>query len=290
MGWKSFLIGFAALVAYCFGAIAADAEPRDTRVVTEVALPDARAAQQAPVPLRPSQGMPRYSTMTPPPATEEVPSAAPTTRVNVAPAQPISQASPVSAEPRPTERVTVAGQRPSEESFYRLGPGDKVRVTVFNETDLSGDFAVDGQGYVRLPLVGQVQAAGLTSFTLEERIGSAFVGGGFLLTPRVSVEIVTYRPFYIVGEVAKPGEYAYVNAMSVPNAIALAGGYTDRAVTSTIWVRHQNESKEREVHADETTRILPGDVVRVQRTAYWSIMTLLAPLISPFATTAYILK
>ena len=78
--------------------------------------------------------------------------------------------------------------------------------------------------------------------------------------------------------------------MSAPNAIALAGGYSDRAVQSTIWLRHQGESKEHEFPADESTRIRPGDVVRVERTTYWAVMTLLAPLISPFATTAYILK
>lgn len=287
MGWKSVLLG---LVLACACASAAE-----TRAPSE-------AAQ-----LRPSQG--RYSVMTPPPA-EEVPAAAPTTKIAVEPAPPVTAqpqpAAPQSAPPQPAapryaatrapanppanEQVTIAGLRPSEDMQYRLGTGDKLRLTVYNEPDLSGDFAIDGQGFLRLPLVGQVQAAGLTSFGLEERIGSAFVGGGFLLSPRVSVEIVSYRPFYIIGEVAKPGEYAYVNAMTVPNAIALAGGFNDRAVTSTIWVRHQGESKEREMRADETTRIRPGDVVRVERTAYWSVMTLLAPLISPFATAAYILK
>jgi polysaccharide export outer membrane protein len=277
MGWKTVLLG---LVLACACASAAD-----TRA----------PAQQEPAQLRPSQAMPRYSVMTPPPS-EEVPAAAPTTKIAVEPAPPVTAqptpqpaAQPVST-PRANEQVTIAGLRPSEDMQYRLGTGDKLRLTVFNEPDLSGDFAIDGQGFVRLPLVGQVAAAGLTSLGLEERIGSAFVSGGFLLNPRVSVEIVSYRPFYIVGEVAKPGEYAYVNAMTAPNAIALAGGFTDRAVTSTIWVRHQGEAKEREVRADETTRIRPGDVVRVERTAYWAVMTLLAPLISPFATTAYILK
>jgi len=77
--------------------------------------------------------------------------------------------------------------------------------------------------------------------------------------------------------------------MSSPS-IALAGGYTDRAVESSIYVRHQVEAKEHELRADETTRINPGDVIRVDRSSYWTVMTLLAPLISPFATTAYILK
>jgi polysaccharide export outer membrane protein len=186
--------------------------------------------------------------------------------------------------------MQTAALRPSEDTLYRLGPGDKLRVTIFNESDLTGEYAIDGQGFVRLPLVGQVQAAGQTSLSLESRIGDAFVAGGFLLNPRISVEIVTYRPFYIIGEVAKPGEYAYVDAMTVPNAIALAGGYTERAVESTVWIRRLGDKKEHTLRADETTRIHPGDVIRVERTTYWAVMSILSPLISPFATTAYLLK
>ena len=298
MGPKSFLFGFAALVAYAFGAWAEEPAPADAREITAVQLPYREPAAETP--LRPSEGQPRYATMVAPPR-EEMPSgpiAAPTAKVTVAPEVP-AQAQPIQPAPSQPryaaartdiEHVTVVGLRPSEDTLYHLGPGDKLHVTVFNETDLSGDFAIDGQGYVRLPLVGPVQAAGLTSFNLEARIADAFVGGGYLLKPRVAVEIVGYRPFYIIGEVAKPGEYPYVNAMSAPNAIALAGGYSDRAVQSTIWVRHQGESKEHEFPADESTRIRPGDVVRVERTTYWAVMPLLAPLISPFATTAYILK
>jgi len=135
-----------------------------------------------------------------------------------------------------------------------------------------------------------VAAAGLSTFGLEGRIAEQFVRGGFLVSPRVSVEITTYRPFYIIGEVAKPGEYPYVNAMSAPNAIALAGGYTDRAVESAIWVRHKGEGTEYEFPADETTRIQPGDMIRVRRTTYWTIMSILSPIISPFSSIAYLLK
>lgn len=299
MGWKTI---FAAVTLAC----ACSAWAADTREVTEVSLHALRTAQAAPAPLRPSEGMPRYATMNPPPADEvPAPAAAPTAKVNVEPTPPVSPpaaVTPPAAAPqpsapqprvataRPNEQVTIAGLRPSEDTLYRLGPGDKLRVTVFNESDLTGEYTVDGQGFLRLPLVGQVQAAGQTSFGLESQIGNAFVRGGFLLNPRVSVEIITYRPFYILGEVSKPGEYAYVNAMTVPNAIALAGGYTERAVESSIWVRHLGDKTEHFVRADETTRIYPGDVIRVEKTTYWALMSILAPLISPFATTAYILK
>lgn len=300
MGWRSFIVGFAAFVAVWLGAWAQTADapqrlnPGDNREVSAVQLP----ARIAPAVPRGSEGVeqPRYATMTPPvredSGIERAPVAAPAARVQVGPDTPPANQpryATQNAQDHP-ELVTVVGLRQSEDSLYRLGPGDKLRVTVFNEGDLSGDFTIDGQGFVRLPLVGQVQAAGLTSFGLESRIGESFVNGGFLVNPKVAVEITTYRPFYIIGEVAKPGEYAYINAMTAPNAIALAGGYTEKAVESTIWIRRLGQPKEREFRADESTRIQPGDVVRVDRSTYWSVMTLLSPIISPFSAIAYLLK
>ena len=241
----------------------------------------------APQALGPAAGQPRYSTEVPPavddqrfqpaslaPAVPDAPpAAAPTTPVDVSDEPSRSDQTDTSPrirystqqEPEPSENVTITGLRQSDDSTYRLGSGDKLRVTVFNETDLSGDFEVDGMGYVRLPLIGQIEAAGLSTYQLEERVAASYSDGKYLINPRVNVEVTTYRPFYIVGEVAKPGEYPYVNAMTAPNAIALAGGYTDRATQSDIYIRHEGDDKEVEVPADFTTRIHPGDVVRVDR-------------------------
>lgn len=280
-------------------------------VAAALALATAPAfAQSAPPQSAPEQ--PRYATMIPPAASDAQldnapPVAAPTVPVTVSAATPASapptdnaplhqfqpQTTPRYAtmlSPPVNESVTVNGLRQSEDGGYRLGTGDKLRVTVFNEPDLSGEFEIDSQGYVRLPLIGQVVAAGLSTYGLESRVADGFVQGGYLVNPRVNVEVTTYRPFYIIGEVAKPGEYPYVNAMTAQNAVALAGGYTEYASESELYVRHQGERKEHEVAADESTRILPGDVLRVERTSYWSIMTLLAPLIAPFSTAAYLLK
>jgi polysaccharide export outer membrane protein len=262
-------------------------------------------AQDAPAQSAPPQ--PRYATMIAPGDADALvdgapPVAAPTIPVSSAPEPPVAAAPPPSnSAPPPTryasmeappqnETVTVIGLRPSQDTSYRLDTGDTVRVTVFGETDLSGSFEIDSQGYVRLPLIGPVPAAGLSTYGLETRVAGSLVQGGFLLTPRVNVEVTTYRPFYIIGEVAKPGEYPYVNAMSVPNAIALAGGYTEHAAESEVYVRHQGETKGQDLPADESTRIRPGDVVRVDRSTYWSVVSLLAPLISPLATVAYLLK
>ncbi len=323
MGWRTFILGFAAFVAMCLGAWAQSAsgsswpaaqQPSQTAQPENRQIAPVQLPARNPYPIRGSEGteQPRYATMIPPTqddlanqpaplAAQPAPMAAPTQHVQVGPdtAQPQVAQAPAPYQPRyatqapqldPRETVQVTGLRQSEDGMYRLGPGDKLRVTVFNEPDLSGEFSIDGQGFVRLPLVGQVQAAGLTSFSLEARIGDAFTNGGFLVNPRVAVEITTYRPFYIIGQVAKPGEYAYVNAMTAPNAIALAGGFTEGAVESEVRIRRQGDPKEREYRVDETTRVYPGDVIRVERSTYWSIMTYLAPIISPFATVAYLLK
>ena len=160
---------------------------------------------------------------------------------------------------------------------YRLGTGDKVHITVYDEADLSGDFQVDATGVIRLPLIGQIKAGGLTAHEIESGIAAA-LAQGYLNDPKVAVEITTYRPFYIVGEVLKPGEYPYANGMTASSAIALAGGYTPKAVESVIYVRHQGENQERRLAATDATAVRPGDVLRVDSTAFWDVMDVLSPL------------
>ncbi|HWA02251.1 MAG TPA: polysaccharide biosynthesis/export family protein [Rhizomicrobium sp.] len=189
------------------------------------------------------------------------------------------------------ETVVVEASRENGND-YKLGPGDKVRVTVYGEEDLSGEFQVDSAGYLRLPLIGQVHAGGRSAYQLESEVESE-LENGYLRTPRVNVEVTTYRPFYILGQVNRPGQYAYVSNMSALDAVALAGGYTDHAVESTLYVRHEGETKEHEVPADESVKIRPGDVVRVEQTLFWSVASVLAPatsVISPAASLAYVLR
>jgi len=145
---------------------------------------------------------------------------------------------------------------------YLLGAGDKLRLSVFGEADLGGEFEIDGSGDVRLPLIGQVKAAGLTVRAFEDKVVS-MLQDGYLKDPRISIEVVSYRPFYIIGEVNKPGQYSYVNGMNALNAIALAGGYTSRANKSDVYVQRSGKAGEEEFPSDETTRIQPGDVVRI---------------------------
>jgi len=182
---------------------------------------------------------------------------------------------PPSATPAayaPRERVVVTG-----DSDYRLGPGDKVHITVYGESDLTGDFEISGSGRLAFPLIGDVRAAGLTAPALGDAL-AAQLGGRYLKDPRVAIEITAYRPFYIVGEVNKPGQYAYVNGMTAMNAIALAGGFTPRATESHVYVRHEGERREAELAADEAVAIQPGDVVRVSESGFWSVMSVLQPV------------
>ena len=158
--------------------------------------------------------------------------------------------------------LTAPFGAPITDENYRLGTGDKLRVNVYGEEDLSGEFVVDSSGQVQLPLVGQVKAAGLTlhEFIIEV---ATVLKDGYLKDPKVSVEVLNYRPFYVIGEVNKPGEYPYENGLTVLGAVALAGGFTYRAYDSEVYVRHVGSTKEQAMPADATARISPGDIVRI---------------------------
>jgi polysaccharide export outer membrane protein len=144
---------------------------------------------------------------------------------------------------------------------YRLGSGDKLRVIVFGEPNLSGEFDVSGSGKVALPLIGQVDAEGRTLSEFEAAVIAKLMEG-YLNNPRVSVEVMNYRPFYIYGEVGNPGQYPYTNGMTALNAIAVAGGYTYRANTERIFIT-RGDGAEQPYPASQAVKILPGDVVRV---------------------------
>jgi polysaccharide export outer membrane protein len=182
-----------------------------------------------------------------------------------------------------------AAYAPEQDRPYLLGTGDKVRVIVYGEDDLSGEFQVDENGNISVPMIGETRAAGLTGSALEQAIQAKFADG-YLNDPRVSVQVTQYRPFYIIGQINKPGEYSYVNDMTAPNAIALAGGYTDHADDADIYVRHYGETREAEVPADATTHILPGDVIRVTKSNFWVVMDAVVPVagaVSPFAYSTH---
>ncbi|HEY3797696.1 MAG TPA: polysaccharide biosynthesis/export family protein [Caulobacteraceae bacterium] len=146
---------------------------------------------------------------------------------------------------------------------YRLGAGDKVRIIVFGEESLSGEFLVPGgTGEIAFPLVGDVQAAGLTVTELQGEL-EAKLRDGYLKQPAVSIEVLNYRPFYIMGEVGKSGEYPYTNGLTVLNAVATAGGFTYRADKSKVFIRRAGETKEESSKLTTTTPVEPGDTIRI---------------------------
>lgn len=150
----------------------------------------------------------------------------------------------------------------AQEPEYRLGTGDKIRVIVFGHDDLSGEFEVDGRGSVSLPLIGETPLAGRTLEEAELLITNR-LKPDYLKNPRVSIAVLNYRPFYIIGEVIKPGSYPYVNGMRVTNAIALAGGYTYRAREDKVYIkRGQAEEIAVDISKDQAL-VLPGDIIRV---------------------------
>ena len=162
------------------------------------------------------------------------------------------------AEANAAEPVAATRSLPE----YRLGSGDKVRVTTFGESALTGEFLVSGTGKVSLPLVGELPALGLTARELQASVETT-LKQGYLKEPRVSVEILSYRPFYILGEVKSPGTYPFTSDLTVVKAVATAGGFTDRANMRKVFIKRPDSEKEERYSLDANTPVAPGDTIRI---------------------------
>ena len=156
---------------------------------------------------------------------------------------------------------SVIGSTPP---LYKLGTGDKVRITVFGEQSLNGEYPVGPDGTIALPLIGNVPARGLSASELQTSIVTK-LSPAYILDPRVSIDVVNFRPFYILGEVSRPGFYPYADSLSVAQAVAIAGGYSYRANTKKVFVRHAGESVEQEysLKGGKQIWVIPGDTIRV---------------------------
>lgn len=146
---------------------------------------------------------------------------------------------------------------------YRLGAGDGIKVTVYDEPDLSGNFVVDGDGQITMSLIGQVEVGGLTLSEASNKL-EVKLKDGWLRDPKVTAELVKGRPYYILGEVNKPGEYPFVSGLTVMNAIASAGDFTYRADKNRILIKNADSPVEREVDLTPTTAVKPGDTIRIR--------------------------
>lgn len=174
-------------------------------------------------------------------------------------------------EPASYNSARRSGRAPSapasELSGYALGPGDLIRLTTFRHEDLSGEFELNGEGYFAMPLVGPILANGRTTRQLERAVEIALVSGDYLVEPQVSIEVLNYRPFYIVGEVRAPGSYGYVNGMTVVHAVALAGGFSYRADEDGI-VLNRGGSNGPQYSVSANTALLPGDILEVPERSF----------------------
>ena len=146
---------------------------------------------------------------------------------------------------------------------YRLGGGDQIRVITFGSDQLSGQFRVDDQGQVAMPLVGTIQAGGLSSSEFAAKLARTLREEKFLKDPSVSVEVLAYRPIFVLGEVAKPGQYPYSPGMTMLTAVAVAGGFTYRAVQGYASDVRTSGGPATEGKITPRTFLAPGDVVKI---------------------------
>lgn len=146
---------------------------------------------------------------------------------------------------------------------YRLGSGDVVRLITVGDDTLTGEFRVSDSGAVALPLLGSVRAAGLTPDELAVEVRDTLVKANLYTAPSVSVEITTYRPIFVLGEVSKPGQYSYQPGMTMVTAAAVAGGFTYRAVKDYASIVRTRDGVAVEGKAARQSFIQPGDVITV---------------------------
>ncbi len=158
---------------------------------------------------------------------------------------------------------------PTASRGYRLGVDDQIRIVTFGQDQMTGQFRVNDRGAIAIPLLGTVQASGLTTAELERNVAQLLKDKNILLDPSVSVEVLSYRPVFVLGEVAKPGQYPYQPNMTMLTAVAVAGGFTYRAQTDYASVlRTEADGKAIEGRASRDVEIQPGDVIDVLERYY----------------------
>jgi polysaccharide export outer membrane protein len=170
---------------------------------------------------------------------------------------------PIVADTSNGQALSLAPNGSPVASDYRLGPNDRTRIIVFGQPSLTGEFVLDGNGVLAFPLIGNINAKGMTPSQLQQTIAQK-LDTDWIKNPSVSVEVSTRRPFYVVGEVQKPGSYPYVTDMNVLNAIATAGGETYRANMHDFWIKRKVDGRIVRVEANQESTLQPGDTVIVR--------------------------
>lgn len=154
-------------------------------------------------------------------------------------------------------------QSASEESGYRLGPGDRIFIQVFDESDLTMTTTIGESGSINYSYLGDILVTGKTALALEKEIVQ-LLANGYLVNPSVNISIEEYRPFFIYGEVRSPGGYSYQPGLTMEKAIAIAGGLTDRASRRKIFIAREAEGKKSTFKASLSTSVRPDDIVTVK--------------------------
>jgi polysaccharide export outer membrane protein len=163
---------------------------------------------------------------------------------------------PIEVETRP---VSLSGAGLTT----RLQPGEKVKITVYGEEALTGEYDINPNGDVSMPLIGAIRAAGRSQSEFAKEIASRYRSGGFLQDPQVTVAVSLFKPFYVLGEATNPGEYPFRSGLNVHAAVAMAGGFTYRASRSFVLIRHTGDDVWVKYPLTEPVPIAPGDLIRV---------------------------
>ena len=172
---------------------------------------------------------------------------------------------PAVATPAPDAPSLPVKQSPADDNVdnaTQLSVGDKLRITVFEDQNISGEYQIADNGVVVMPFIGDVPASGMTQKQLEAKLTAQY-SQGYLVNPHISVRVLSLRPFYILGEVNTPGVYDYTPSLTVFKAIAIAGGFTPRAKKDDYTIIRTSGENSTEIDADDLTPILPGDAIRV---------------------------
>lgn len=164
--------------------------------------------------------------------------------------------------PAASPNLTAAAPTADPDQGYQLGSGDKLRITTYGEADLTGEFVVGDRGSVSFPLVGEIPAAKRSVADFKASLVAA-LKDGYLQDPRMTVEVISYRPYYVLGEVTKPGEYPYSNGLTVLNAVAAASGFTYRANTKKVFIKRAGADAEQTLPLTANERVQPGDTIRI---------------------------
>ena len=166
----------------------------------------------------------------------------------------------------PDAAPPVDSSPPASLADYALAPGDRVRVAVWGQPDLLTEADLDAEGRFVMPLLGSVKAAGNTAGDLRASIAGR-LDARYLVDPQVAVEVMRYRPVFVLGGVERPGSYGYLQALDVRRAVALAGGYRVDTPVPAVTILRDDAGVRREIAGRPDTAVLPGDVIEISRPA-----------------------